>query len=62
MAVVYGDGGVGGVIAKAFAREGANVFLTGRTLKKLNAIADDITACGGTIEIVLPSTHWTSRR
>jgi len=26
VAVVYGDGGVGGVIAKAFAREGANVF------------------------------------
>ena len=50
VAVVYGDGGVGGVIAKAFAREGANVFLTGRTLKKLNAIADDIAAGGGTIE------------
>jgi len=50
VAVVYGDGGVGGVIAKAFAREGANVFLTGRTSKKLNAIADDITAFGGIIE------------
>ena len=53
VAVVYGDGGVGGVIAKAFAREGANVFLTGRTLKKLNAIAEDITACGGTIETAI---------
>ena len=50
VAVVYGDGGVGGVIAKAFAREGASVFLTGRTLKKLNAIAEDISAFGGTIE------------
>jgi len=50
VAVVYGDGGVGGVIAKAFAREGANVFLTGRTLKKLNAIAEDISAGGGSIE------------
>ena len=50
VAVVYGDGGVGGVIAKAFAREGANVFLTGRTVKKLNAIAEDIAASGGTIE------------
>jgi NAD(P)-dependent dehydrogenase (short-subunit alcohol dehydrogenase family) len=51
VAVVYGDGGVGSVIAKAFAREGANVFLTGRTAKKLNAIAEGISASGGTIEI-----------
>jgi len=48
--VVYGDGNIGGAIAKAFAREGAIVFLTGRTPTKLNAIAADITADGGTIE------------
>jgi NADP-dependent 3-hydroxy acid dehydrogenase YdfG len=53
VAVVYGDGGVRTVIAKAFAREGANVFLTGRTLKKFGAIAEDITACGGTVETAI---------
>lgn len=53
VAVVYGDGSVGGEIAKAFAREGARVFLTGRTLTKLNAIADDISSTegGGVIDI-----------
>jgi NAD(P)-dependent dehydrogenase (short-subunit alcohol dehydrogenase family) len=53
VAVVYGDGTVGGVIAKAFSREGARVFLTGRTTKKLDAIAEEILSAkgGGTIEI-----------
>ena len=35
-AVIYGAGGaVGGAVARAFAREGAKVFLTGRTLDKV---------------------------
>jgi 3-oxoacyl-[acyl-carrier protein] reductase len=35
-AVVYGAGGaIGGAVAQAFAREGAKVFLTGRTLAKV---------------------------
>ena len=42
VAVVYGDGAIRGAIAKAFAREGAQVFLTGRTASKLDAIADEI--------------------
>ena len=51
VAVVYGDGSVGGVIAKAFARQGARVFLTGRTVTKLDAIADEISSAeGGAIE------------
>jgi NAD(P)-dependent dehydrogenase (short-subunit alcohol dehydrogenase family) len=50
VAVVYGDGTVGGAIAKAFAKEGARVFLTGRTVKKLDAIGDEILAGWGTIE------------
>jgi NADP-dependent 3-hydroxy acid dehydrogenase YdfG len=50
VAVIYGDGTVGGAIAKAFAREGAKVFLTGRTVKKLDAIAEQILSAGGTIE------------
>lgn len=35
-AVIYGGGGaIGGAVARAFAREGAKVFLAGRTLAKL---------------------------
>ncbi len=50
VAVVYGDGMVGGTIAKAFAREGARIFLTGRTITKLDAIADEILHDGGVVE------------
>lgn len=50
VAVVYGDGSTGGAIAKAFAREGAKVFLTGRTVAKLDAIADEILTSGGAID------------
>jgi NADP-dependent 3-hydroxy acid dehydrogenase YdfG len=39
VAVVYSAGTVGSAIAKAFAQDGAKVFLTGRTSKKLDAIA-----------------------
>jgi 3-oxoacyl-[acyl-carrier protein] reductase len=50
-AVVYGAGGaVGGAVARAFAREGASVFLTGRTLAKLNLVAREISAAGGKAE------------
>jgi NAD(P)-dependent dehydrogenase (short-subunit alcohol dehydrogenase family) len=49
VAVVYGDGAIGGAIAKAFAREGAQVFLTGRTASKLDAIADEIRNLGGVV-------------
>ena len=41
-AVIYGGGAVGGVVARAFAREGARVFLAGRTLAKLEHVAADI--------------------
>jgi len=50
IAVVYGNGNVGGVIAKAFAKEGAKVFLTGRKAEKLKTIADEIKSNGGDIE------------
>jgi 3-oxoacyl-[acyl-carrier protein] reductase len=50
-AVIYGGGGsIGGAVARAFAREGATVFLAGRTLEKLEAVADDIRAAGGKAE------------
>jgi NAD(P)-dependent dehydrogenase (short-subunit alcohol dehydrogenase family) len=50
VAVIYGNGAIGGAIAKAFAREGARVFLTGRTLKKLDMTAEGILHEGGEIE------------
>lgn len=50
VAVVYGDGATGAAIAKAFARGGATVFLTGRTSTKLKVIADEVLAGGGAIE------------
>jgi 3-oxoacyl-[acyl-carrier protein] reductase len=42
-AVIYGGGGsIGGAVARAFAREGARVFLAGRTQATLDAVAADI--------------------
>jgi 3-oxoacyl-[acyl-carrier protein] reductase len=50
-AVIYGGGGkVGGAVARAFAREGANVFLAGRTLAKLDEVAEEIRSAEGAIE------------
>ncbi|WP_280247106.1 SDR family NAD(P)-dependent oxidoreductase [Nocardia abscessus] len=50
-AVIYGGGGaIGGAIARVFAREGARVFIAGRTQAKLDAVARDITAAGGAVE------------
>jgi NAD(P)-dependent dehydrogenase (short-subunit alcohol dehydrogenase family) len=48
VAVIYGAGGaIGGAVARAFAREGASVFLAGRTKAKLDHVADAIRAHGG---------------
>jgi 3-oxoacyl-[acyl-carrier protein] reductase len=48
-AVVHGGGGaIGGAVARAFAREGARVFLAGRTRASLEEVAGDIRAAGGT--------------
>lgn len=50
-AVIYGGGGaIGGAIARVFAREGARVFLAGRTKARLDAVARDIAAAGGHVE------------
>jgi 3-oxoacyl-[acyl-carrier protein] reductase len=50
-AVIYGAGGaVGGAVARAFAREGARVFLTGRTRAPLDVVARDIAQAGGVAE------------
>lgn len=50
-AVIYGGGGaIGGAVARVFAREGARVFLAGRTLAKLDEVAQYISAAGGKAE------------
>jgi 3-oxoacyl-[acyl-carrier protein] reductase len=50
-AVIYGGGGaVGGAVARAFAREGATVYLAGRTLAALDLVAQEISAAGGKAE------------
>ena len=51
IAVIYGAGGaMGGAVAKAFAREAARVFLTGRNINKVDAVAKDIIVAGGKAE------------
>jgi NAD(P)-dependent dehydrogenase (short-subunit alcohol dehydrogenase family) len=51
VAVIYGAGGaVGGAVARAFAREGAKLFLTGRHLASVEAVAKDVVAAGGSAE------------
>jgi 3-oxoacyl-[acyl-carrier protein] reductase len=50
-AVIYGGGGkVGGAVARAFAREGAMVFLAGRTLESLEDVAREVRSAGGMVE------------
>lgn len=50
-AVIYGgSGAIGSAVARAFAREGARVFLAGRTLMRLEAVAGEIVAAGGVAE------------
>jgi 3-oxoacyl-[acyl-carrier protein] reductase len=52
IAVIYGGGGaIGGAAARAFAREGARVFLAGRTRARLEAVAREIARNGGGAEI-----------
>ncbi|MGI5526515.1 SDR family NAD(P)-dependent oxidoreductase [Streptomyces syringium] len=49
VAVIYGAGGrVGRAVARTFAREGAELFLAGRTRATLDAVADEIRTAGGT--------------
>jgi NAD(P)-dependent dehydrogenase (short-subunit alcohol dehydrogenase family) len=51
IAVIYGAGGdIGGAVARAFAREGAKLFLSGRNLRKVQAVAADVIGRGGVAE------------
>jgi 3-oxoacyl-[acyl-carrier protein] reductase len=45
--VLYGAGGVGSAVAHAFAREGAKLFLAGRTLANVARVAQEIEGAGG---------------
>jgi NAD(P)-dependent dehydrogenase (short-subunit alcohol dehydrogenase family) len=48
VAVIYGaSGGIGGAVARAFAQEGARLFLTGRDQASVDAVAKDIASAGG---------------
>lgn len=47
-AIIYGGGGqIGSAIARAYGREGARVFLAGRTAATLEKVAADIRRAGG---------------
>ena len=51
VAVIYGAGGaIGGAVARAFARDGAKLYLTGRHLAPVEAVAKDIVSGGGSAE------------
>jgi len=53
-AIIYGGaGGLGAGVARVFAREGATVFLAGRTRKPLQTLAAEIAAEGG-------AAHWAA--
>lgn len=50
--MIHGGGGaIGGAAALVFAREGARVFLAGRTLGPLEQVAERIRALGGAVQI-----------
>lgn len=49
-AVIYGAAGaIGSTVARAFAREGAELFLTGRTLDKVNVLAGELSKGGANV-------------
>ncbi|HEY1628060.1 MAG TPA: SDR family oxidoreductase [Streptosporangiaceae bacterium] len=51
-AIVYGAAGpIGSAVARAFAQNGARVFLAGRTLATLEEVADGIREQGGKAEV-----------
>lgn len=60
-AIVYGTGGIGDAVARAFAREGAQVFLAARGAPRLAAIADSIRAAGGRVSTAqVDALDWTA--
>ncbi|HEV7647066.1 MAG TPA: SDR family oxidoreductase [Actinophytocola sp.] len=52
VAVIHGAGGaIGGAVARAFAREGARLFLAGRTRSSVVAVADELGGVAETAEV-----------
>jgi NAD(P)-dependent dehydrogenase (short-subunit alcohol dehydrogenase family) len=55
-ALVVGVGasqGLGAAAARRFAREGLHVFIAGRTQAKLDQVAQEIRAAGGTVDVLI---------
>ena len=51
VAVIYGAGGaIGGAVASTFAADGARLFLSGRRMAPVEAVARDIVSAGGSAE------------
>jgi NAD(P)-dependent dehydrogenase (short-subunit alcohol dehydrogenase family) len=51
VAVIYGAGGaIGSAVARAFATEGANLFLTGRHLAPVEVVAEEVASAGGSAD------------
>src|SRR5262245_30461336 len=51
VAVIYGAAGaIGSAVARAFASEGAKLFLTGHKLAPVEAVAKEIVSAGGSAE------------
>jgi len=66
-AVVFGAGGsIGSAVAKEFAAEGAEVFLSGRRKSSVEVVAKEIVAKGGrtrlqlTASMMRPSTNTST--
>jgi NAD(P)-dependent dehydrogenase (short-subunit alcohol dehydrogenase family) len=53
-AIIYGaGGGIGSGVARTFAREGATVFLAGRTKATLQKVAHEIASAGGRAHVAV---------
>ena len=53
VAVIHGAGGaIGGTVARAFAREGARLFLAGRTRAAVAAVADELGAEAAEVDVL----------
>jgi 3-oxoacyl-[acyl-carrier protein] reductase len=62
-AVICGAGGaIGGAVAQAFAREGAQVFLTGRRPAPLERVATEINRAGGAARVAQPGSTGQAGR
>jgi NAD(P)-dependent dehydrogenase (short-subunit alcohol dehydrogenase family) len=62
-AIVIGVGasqGLGGALARRFAREGLHVFLAGRTAAKLEAVVEEIQGAGGKASAVVADATRTA--